>query len=281
MPERVDDYSHFDEDDTDDGFDNFELSERDTALVATLPEHDYNSQLIAIRGLLDGHRKAEAEQATEIAKAEQHVRNPLRTRHPDPSIAALEEGFLEQEWIDRMHYSIYQDAAHSMAAVGLIVPFVESFFFQSFRAIGREMMDESSAPNDHERWQRAAEDQWDCRFLWKNGRRIKNIVEGIIQLVDALDMKEHMPDDLQLTLSALFAYRNKMFHCGFEWPLKERKRFEQGLSRSRWPEEWFSKAVRGDQPWVFYMSPTFVAHCLDRTEQIIEGIGRFRKERIR
>ena len=278
MPYRVDDYSYFD-DYTHDSSADIELSARDTALVATLPELDYDSQLIAIRRLLDSHHKAEEEQKDEIEKARQHAQNPLGKRHHDPSIALLEDDFRQQVWIERVHYSVYQDAAHSMAAVGLIVPLLESFFFQSFSGIGREMMSESSVPNDHERWQRSAEGRWDCHFVWENGRRIKNVVEGIMQLVVALDMKEHMPVDLQPTLSALFAYRNKMFHWGFEWPMKERKHFEQELSR--WPEDWFSTAISGNDPWIFYMSASFVAHCLDRTEQIIEGIGRFRKERLR
>jgi len=61
--------------------------------------------------------------------------------------------------------------------------------------------------------------------------------------------------------------------------MKERKRFEKKLLQ--WPKDWFSKVTSGDDPWVFYMSPTFVVHCLDRTERIIEGMGRFRKERLR
>jgi len=120
MPHRVDDYSHFD-DDTPDGCDNVELSARETALFATLPEFDYDSQLIAIRRLLEGHRKAEAEQEEEIKKARQHATDTLRNRHQDPSIDALEDYFLQQPWIDLAHYSVYHGAAHSMAAVGLIV----------------------------------------------------------------------------------------------------------------------------------------------------------------
>ena len=40
-----------------------------------------------------------------------------------------------------MHYSIYQNAVHSMAAVGWIAPFVESIFYQSFRSVECEMKD--------------------------------------------------------------------------------------------------------------------------------------------
>ena len=279
MTDRLDDYSYFDSDDTDDGFGDFELSDRDTALVATLPELDYDSQLIAVRTLLDLHRAAKSKHTAKIKEAEQIARTPVRTPSRDPSVAALEDDFRQQNLIDHLHYSVYHDAAHSMAAVGLIVPFLESVFYQSFRSIELEMTKHLSLPNDHERWQRPAEDQWDCHYVWKNGRRRPNLVEGIIQLVDAIDMTGHMPDDLRITLSALFEYRNRMFHCGFEWPMEERQRFDQRLSA--WPDDWFSKATSGGDPWVFYMSPTFVVHCLDRTEQIIAGIGRFRKERFR
>ena len=102
-----------------------------------------------------------------------------------------------------------------------------------------------------------------------------------MQLIDAVEMTNYMPDDLRVTLSALFAYRNKMFHGGFEWPLEERQRFARQLSRSGWPEDWFSTAMSGGKPWIFYMSPIFVTHCLDRMEQVIEGIGKFYKERFR
>ena len=279
VADRPTDYSYLCEDDPDDAAGNLELSERDTALVIALPDLDYNSQLIAIRELLDRHSKVEAEQAAEIRKAKQLVEKPGHTRYPgDPFVVALEEDARQQNWIDHMHYLVYQDAARSMAAVGLVAPFVESIFHQSFRNIEREMNGGSSLPNDHERWQRPAEDQWDCHYVWKRGRRSANLAEGILQLVDAVGTARHMPNDLNRTLSALFEYRNKMFHCGFEWPMEERQRFCKRLSE--WPEDWFSMATLGGEPWVFYMSPTLVAHCLDGTEKIIGGIGRFCKERL-
>ena len=35
-----------------------------------------------------------------------------------------------------------------------------------------------------------------------------------------------LPGDLEITLRALFAYRNKMLHCGFEWSEDETTKFE-------------------------------------------------------
>lgn len=179
-----------------------------------------------------------------------------------------------------MHSSVYQDAAHSMAAVGMIAPFVESVFYQAFQNIGRELTKDGSPPSDHARWKQAVEDQWDCHFVWTGGHRRKDLVKGIMQLVDAIDMTEYMPKDLERILSALFAYRHKMFHCGFEWPLEERLRFNKRLNESGWPSDWFSKATSDEEPRVFYMSPVFIEHCLVRAEQIITGIGGFCNHRF-
>ena len=281
VAEQRDDHSYLDllsKEDAGNRLGSIEWSDGDVARVVALPDLDYKSQLIAIRTLLDLHRKAEAEHTAEIKKAEQFARTPVRTRSSDPFVNALEDDFREQNWIDHLHYSVYHDAAHSMASVGLISPFVESIFYQSFRSIEREMTKKVPLPSDHERWIRPAEDQWDCHYVWENGRRRANLVKGIMQLAHAVDLTGYLPDDLGLTLSALFEYRNKMFHCGFEWPLEERLRFDQRLSG--WPKDWFVKATSGDAPWVFYMSPIFVAHCLDRTEEIIAGIGKFCKKRF-
>ena len=70
------------------------------------------------------------------------------------------------------------------------------------------------------------------------------------------------------TLAALFAYRNKMFHNGFEWPMKERHKFSEEIQRRGWPPEWFKKSTSGDQPWIFYMSADFIQHCLDTIDQV-------------
>ena len=250
-----------------DGF--IELSDDDAACLA-LPDLDYDSQLIAIRGLLNRQARADEKLTAEIKEIEARAAR----------MSGLRNQWAVDEWVDHIHHSVYQDAAHSIAAVGMIAPFVESVFYQAFQNIGGEMTKDTSPPSNHARWQRPAEDQWDCRFVWVGGRRKKDLVRGIMQLIDAIGMKAYMPDDLELTLLALFAYRNKMFHCGFEWPLEERRRFNQRLNESGWPPDWFSKATSGGEPWIFYMSSVFVEHCLVRTDQIITGIGGFCNNRL-
>ena len=99
-------------------------------------------------------------------------------------------------------------------------------------------------------------------------------------LVDEVGLGKCMPPDLKPTLSALFAYRNKMFHQGFEWPRKELDKFDKMLKASNWPENWFTKAESDKQPWMFYMSPEFIDHCLGVIERIIKGIEKFDMKRI-
>ena len=66
---------------------------------------------------------------------------------------------------------------------------------------------------------------------------------------------------------------------GFEWPRKELDKFERMRKASKWPQGWFTKAESGEQPWMFYMSPGFVEHCLEVIEQITSGIEEFDLER--
>lgn len=89
-------------------------------ILSLLPDFDYPAQLTAIRELLRRQRAADAE----------------TTR----SIRALEVGPPSQqaadERVDRLYGSVYQDAAHSVAAVGMLAPLAESFFRHALVVLG-------------------------------------------------------------------------------------------------------------------------------------------------
>ena len=51
--------------------------------------------------------------------------------------------------VDHLHQSVFQDAAHSMAAVGMLAPFVESLFKQAFP--GNLLDRNGRAPMPHRR----------------------------------------------------------------------------------------------------------------------------------
>lgn len=242
-----------------------------TAAALVLRDLDYDSQLAAIHSALREHRVADTKLKDELAEiAEQAKRTSgIRNEHAVDA------------WVERVHSSVYEGAARSMAAVGMLAPLMESVFYQAFQGIRQQTHEDLGlAPGLHARWARPAEDQWDCRFVWTKGRRSGGIVRGILQLADATGLRAHLPADLKPTLEALFEYRNGMFHNGFEWPVDERSRFEKRIKDAQWPVDWFGQATTGGQPWVFYMSDSFIDHVERTIDRVIDGIGAYCKLRF-
>lgn len=106
-----------------------------------------------------------------------------------------------EEWVENLHYSCYLDAAHSMAAVGMIAPFLESLLRAEFRRVERKWPDE-------------------------------DFVTDVVKYASSVGLIDHMPTDFEKTLRALYVYRNRMFHLGFEWPPKKREKFKKKRSNS-------------------------------------------------
>ena len=224
--------------------------------AAVLPR--FGSQLIAIRSVLERNQEAEDKVAVEIERIETEIR------------ARGGNSWMESERISHLHSSTFLDAAHSMAAVGLIAPLIESLFDRTFRYLKRAVGESYSLGSGHERWQ--LDDRWDHRFVWKRGRRSRDIAKGIVQLAEAIDLRKHLPADLERTLSALFAYRHRMFHSGLEWPEKDVRDFANLIASKGWTN-CFSSAESGGDPWIFYLSREFTDHCLETVDEIIDGVG--------
>ena len=131
-----------------------EVSDRDIALGMLSP--DYEAQLSAIRDLLRSNRQSEDAEVARLRELEEAGRAQPSQR-------------LAEDRVDRLYEITYQDATHSMAAVGLLAPFVESMFVHVFRHIEREAKKERLPPNLHERWQHPAKHQWDCPLCIDDG----------------------------------------------------------------------------------------------------------------
>ena len=200
---------------------------------------NYDYGFRAICAMLARMNQDEFELAHEITKAEQIAK----------STHGVNNDFAVDHLIDLYEYSGYQDAAHSMAAVGMIAPYVESLFKGVFEEFDME-------------WPRT------------------DIVRNLTNSIESMGLKKFMPDDLEVTLTALFEYRNKMFHNGFEWPLEVRRRFARRLENSGWPSEWFSSGSTGDDPWMFYMTDKFIDHCTDTLQKIAVGVEKLKRERL-
>ncbi len=243
------------------------MSNRD--LVAMLVEDlDYESQLAAIRELLTRNTVAEAAATQEIDELQDLAR----------AATGVSNEILGGRAIDGMHQSVYRGAAHSMAAVGMLAPFLESLFSAVFRGLRDAHAEDDRQPSAHSRWLAADDDVWDCHFAWHGGRRQKNVVEGVLQLSEAVGLSPRLPSDLRPVLEALFGYRNKMFHFGFEWPPTERERFLARVVDLKWPTAWFATATTGGAPWCVYLTDEFVSHCLATIDAILDGIGLHARE---
>jgi hypothetical protein len=132
------------------------FSDRDVASFLMLPI-DYNSQLEAIKELLKCHKEAEHLLSAKIDRETEQLSNIENNSTIDFSVISNFRN-------DLCLTSFYQSAAHSMAAVGMLAPLVESIFYQIFHRIGSYYSVMTELPNpEHLRWK--IDDPWNCHFV--------------------------------------------------------------------------------------------------------------------
>jgi hypothetical protein len=243
------------------GLENSDSSDQDRAHFI-LDRLDHENQLMAIRGLLERNKAADKQLEDERREI----------------IASIERssGPAQEHWEDEhdltVRAMIYQSAAHSMAALGMIVPMYESMFRHSFHGIAEAFRKAGASLHAHRRDGMRKVDFWDCRFVYSETRKDKwekDVVAGIMELADAIGLT--LPDGLEGLLEALFDYRNRMFHCGFEWPKDECLKFAKEIEARKW-EGWFERWERGDEPWMFHMADEFIKYCLEMIDKVLDAL---------
>lgn len=248
------------------GSKNFALTDRDYA-VLLLGDADLEAQLRAIRGQLHRHSQADAA-----------LKDDIKDLAERASRASGEYGMhLENSWVDEMHGSVFQDAAHSAAAIGMLAPLLESLFVGIFGGIRDIAPPVRPVTLAGMRAAHAANPEfWDPHFAFSaTGKKSKNVLRGIVQLFETTGLALHMPTGYAQMLGAIFGYRNKMLHHGFEWPPAERAKFEATILREGWPSDWFERSLTNGETWIIYMSDVLVHHTLAKIDQMLDGIGVF------
>ena len=194
---------------------------------------DDESQLRAIRGVLVRNRGAEIRLAAEMERLDALAKSTRSERAAD-------------DLHDLFDVSTYQDAAHSMVAASLLAPFIEGVLHRAVRGI--EHLKETSVVRSRRRrtWQDTTQDMAE------------------------IGLTPYMPSDFDQVGDALFLYRNKVLHCGLEWPPDDRNEFNG--RRREWPLDWFSTVTSNSVPVMFLMTPTFVRRCFVLADQIIGGL---------
>ncbi|MET3600725.1 hypothetical protein [Martelella mangrovi] len=123
-------------------FEGFEQPDWDSLLdkrdyIHTLIDHvEWDAQLRAIRLLLGRNRKSR-EEASEFIKRDGEELKSYKGSHHDHYV---------DQHVDLIHDSIYEDAAESMAAIGMIAPMVESILCQAMAALGYMYQKKNMAP---------------------------------------------------------------------------------------------------------------------------------------
>jgi hypothetical protein len=235
----------------------FNLTNRDYAHFY-FDDYDLDAQLVAIRAALALARAAEAKRTEEIEAL---------TRHAEETGS----NHLADARADELNASVYDDAARSAAAVGMLAPFLENLFVGIFRGIGKMGKDVLGHETRSDRSLRAIGLFWDPHLYYAKDEIREDLPAGIMQLAEAAALLPFFPADLKPALDALFGYRNMMLHNGFEWPPEKRASF--GNRVKQWPSDWFGCATTNHKPWVWYMTDKFIERVLTLIDQVLEATG--------
>ncbi|MEW6528213.1 MAG: hypothetical protein AB1444_16290 [Spirochaetota bacterium] len=240
------------------------ISDED-ASVALIKSIDLYSQRIAIYKIVDLIKTTQKSDIIEIEKIKEMCKKASRSRND----------FLVDELVNSYHFSVYYDSAYSMAVLGMIVPTIESLFYEIFINIG-ELLDSKFVQLDNERFSSIKKSTiWDCHYSLNKGKTSKNIVEGIKQLAQITNFEKFLPPDYLEIVDALITYRNSMFHNGLEWQKKEIDKFDQKLKSSKWEKDWFYCSKRDSKPWIYYMTDKMIDRSLKLINEIEIAAGSY------
>mgnify|MGYP003669878721 CR=1 FL=1 len=249
-------------------------------------DFDPESQLREIHKLLKRNEEADQTLDLETKESEQQ----LKTLQEDETAEYQRLDMAEATVIDHYHEATYQGIAHSMAAVGMLAPFMETIFNQCFQNLGEKYPREQFEYPKHDRWQKIGKDFWDCRIKFifpvqnqstggqQQAGKIQQknaVLKGVEELAEATGLIAYLPADYLKVFSALKSYRDSMFHNGMEWPLKERTEFINRLEKNKDSAAWFAKATTGEEesPWMIFMTEKFIKRCLQLAEEVLDAFG--------
>lgn len=223
---------------------------------------DYRTQVRAIEELLARLDKADGELSQQIEDLEARARGAMGD-HAEHLVDLS---------VDHMHFSVYQHAAHAMAAAGMLAPLFESMLVRIFARIGERPWPVGQA----DRLARAGAghaDLWNAQICFtEDGGPKSDLLGGVRQLATMSGLVKRLPSDFHAVFEALMLYRNNMFHNGLEWPVEKRAKFQRQIGNKRW-ESWFSAATTGGEPWAFYMTDALIVRCLEVFDEVMVGVS--------
>ena len=122
------------------GNDSAQIDARDAAFILLEGIH-YDAQLAAIHSELQRH-KADTEGLNDRIKEIELQASKVTGMRNDIAVS---------HWTDEVYDMLFRDAAHSMAAVGMMAPFIESVFVKAFCRL-KELTGDRLVHADGSRW---------------------------------------------------------------------------------------------------------------------------------
>jgi hypothetical protein len=255
------------------GFELFPISKKDRALAFIEEDRDLQAQLYAIRGALRRNMEVEAKVIEQIHNMDKEIDSYHQNNDDFDDHQMMH---MEDFRGDLLQRSVYSDAAYSMSAVGMLAPFIESLFVVLFEALRKAEEPDTQIDPRRQTFQTL---YWNPQLVIKKGEIGNDLIRGIQELAKFVGLEAFLPNGYDKTLTALFAYRNNMFHNGFEWPKDKVEKFQRRMQNKDWPAEWFQHSSKNDVPWIYYMSEEFIQHCLKLIDQMLDGVGEYLEER--
>lgn len=248
----------------------FHMNHRDYLYHILDDKIDWDSQLIAISRLLKRNTLASLNDQKEI----DNDANNLKTYN-----GKYKDHYID-EHIHLMHMSVFHDAAASMAAIGMIIPFIERISHYFFERMGRLYTEKNLSPPPNKRWSVPTEDEasrWDCSLYLSSKEVKKNFYAGFTQLAKATGLLKYIPKSMMTWLDAMIFYRNYMFHNGFEWGEESKHKFQETITKKSW-NKYFSFSKRSNDPWIFTINQEFINKSPDLINEFLDCLASYCKD---
>lgn len=170
-------------------------------------------------------------------------------------------------------------AACSQIIAASFCPLLESLFTRAFDRF--RLACQCLAQPNHVRWtaQLTQSDEfkrWSpCWHFYKQDRPPRNdFLKGYRQVLEAIGFDGTLPEKSHeaQVMAALFMYRNKSLHHGYEWPERTRAAFVENLKQQsrayqRW-KDWFFVCEYGGKPWIITSSKRLAVDAVEAVKTI-------------
>jgi hypothetical protein len=196
--------------------------------------------------------------------------------------------FADMVFGEDFHLSVYCDAAYSHLVASSLATFFESFFFHEFHnlrdeyeARRKEYEGRALKNSSFDRWKLISKDDfWNPKKVaYKLGKTKRDIVDGVQQLMEALEISIPIQPEKWLLIRTLFLYRNYVIHNGFEWRKAKLREFKSKV-RNLKVDECFRSATSGNETWIIYMTKEFEFELVEFAFEIVHLFDLWFDERM-